>query len=605
MSTPTATFQKSETVDLDTFLTQIESKLRGPFSSLDLTKAVSACVLSGANVASQYLSNILEVLPRAEKVTQLRTLIGLLGLEPADDHNYAIEQILEAAQVAPFYEEWVRIIAGLVQGILFEEMIVRDEESIVESPESASPVEKNEVNQLLDKTCAEIIDRVQKLDRMTSIVDEETEHLLTQSDVDPLFAPYRYNLLSPSLLQSVLPESVSHCHFLINQTAEILNVDSKLEMEKAKEEQEHQLTGCISDKSVSSFATKKSTCFVEPNGSSSPDFERRKQPASRPKSSSMFIPSKPPPGGMRSVVGATGQLKPAVKPLLHQRKAGAAQSILAKGRRGRMMGLGGTAKASETAVNSPPPAPSLSVRRTAVTSLPSSRGVQKSKMKMIDVTEVQGLESKKQQDVAAAPLAQKGRKSQILSGKKRSNPTSSSDVVADKNSRLKKTDASRTPAGKPDRVSPSGNELPVISPKENAAVVVAPLHVATGAGELASAALLAYQSQKAPVNPAPVPATTETHRDGTAHKTKQQDWRQLLQQRSNRLSDKDRSRIQQFFVDRFNPTPEQSTCKIKLHEERTVDAKTGKSLKETYYLELDYENSTSTQTKKVKRYEDG
>jgi hypothetical protein len=42
--------------------------------------------------------------------------------------------------------------------------------------------------------------------------------------------------------------------------------------------------------------------------------------------------------------------------------------------------------------------------------------------------------------------------------------------------------------------------------------------------------------------------------------------------------------------------------KMKLHEERTTDPKTGNAVKETYYLELDYSNFTSKQSKKVKRY---
>jgi hypothetical protein len=60
--------------------------------------------------------------------------------------------------------------------------------------------------------------------------------------------------------------------------------------------------------------------------------------------------------------------------------------------------------------------------------------------------------------------------------------------------------------------------------------------------------------------------------------------------------------VQQFFVDRFNPTPAAPTYKMKLHEERTTDAKTSEPVKETYYLELDYRTFTSKQSKKVKRY---
>jgi hypothetical protein len=64
----------------------------------------------------------------------------------------------------------------------------------------------------------------------------------------------------------------------------------------------------------------------------------------------------------------------------------------------------------------------------------------------------------------------------------------------------------------------------------------------------------------------------------------------------------DRLRVQQFFVNHYNPTPEITKYKLKLHEERTTDPNTGEPVKETYYLELDYTNFTSQQSKKTKRY---
>lgn len=81
-----------------------------------------------------------------------------------------------------------------------------------------------------------------------------------------------------------------------------------------------------------------------------------------------------------------------------------------------------------------------------------------------------------------------------------------------------------------------------------------------------------------------------------------QDWQMLLQTRSNKLSIQDRFRVQKFFVQRFNPTPDQPVYKMKLHEERTTDPQTGQAMKETYYLELDYTTFTSKQSKKIKRY---
>jgi hypothetical protein len=42
--------------------------------------------------------------------------------------------------------------------------------------------------------------------------------------------------------------------------------------------------------------------------------------------------------------------------------------------------------------------------------------------------------------------------------------------------------------------------------------------------------------------------------------------------------------------------------KMKLHEQRTNDLESGQAIKETFYLELDYNSFTSKQSKKVKRY---
>jgi hypothetical protein len=481
-------------VDLDAFLTQIEAKLRAPFAAL-LDKALPE--------QDDYLSHLAAVLPRAEKVTQLRVLLGLLAWEPSVEHDPLLKEIVQAAQVAPVYEEWVRVLAGIV-----EEMLFGEDES-----------ERGEGNEMhLKKTCLEILDRLRKLEATT---DDDNAPV---DDADPLFVPFRYHLLPPQLLQSVLPEASVHAHFQINNEAEILQMDARVELEKAKEEHEHPRMGAAPNGVPPASAGTATT--VRPDMAPT---QRKPAAAARPKSS-MFLPSTKP----RAVAVGT-----AAKPTgLHQRKA--ALSLVMKGRRG-----GG---AAARAVPNRTAEPGRAVAAT------------KSKMKMIDVAEVQGLEQSKAKPQATPDGAGRGRKS-ILAGKKRPHPD---------------TETPRT-----------------VEPATKAPVVQAPApnEPAAGAGDLASAALLAYQQQAA------LP-----RRDSV--KAKQQDWRELLQQRSNRLSEDDRRRIQQFFVDHANPTPELTTYKMKVHEERTTDAKTGQAVKETYYLELDYTNYTSTQTKKVKRYGD-
>jgi hypothetical protein len=110
----------------------------------------------------------------------------------------------------------------------------------------------------------------------------------------------------------------------------------------------------------------------------------------------------------------------------------------------------------------------------------------------------------------------------------------------------------------------------------------------------------------------PQPAAVDTHLVDAQQQQQQQqangaakspqEWQVLLADRSNKLSSEDRFRVKQFFEEHYNPTPDKSVYKMKLHEERTHDHKTGAAIKETYYLELDYTSFTSKQSKKVKRY---
>ena len=552
-------------MDSDALLTQIESKLRGPFTSIDFAKAVSS-----ANIASnEYLSSALSVLPRAEKITQLRILIGTLGLEPSALHDDEIQQILATAQNGPLYEEWVRVISGIVEDILFRS--------------DSYPINKSEANRLLDKTSSEIVTRIKELEKDTAFREEETAQPLTQRDANPLFIPYRYKVLSPGLLDAIVPDSKVHCHFRTNPDSEILLMDMNMEIEKLKEEQDHHVAiSTFSKSELSAMKTETvATSLLHENN-------QRKSANVRVKSSSMFMPSKPRAGVGQAFVG-TGT---AAKQQLHQRKAGAAQALLAKGRRGRILqSSAGNAVAASTQAAMP----RQFAERTAVTTANTLRGgSHKSKMKMIDVAEVQGLESKKQQEVGKVP-APKSIRAHTLTGRKRPHDELGKEHLAA--SRGKKHDKSK-----------SALTVEKQSIEKDQAVKHGS-NVSSGemgnAGELASAALLAYQSRTTSIQPSTKSPYVATEvNDASLNMTKQQDWRELLQVRSNRLTEADRQRIQQFFVDRLNPTPQQRQYKMKLHEERTSDTATGKAMKETYYLELDYETYTSTQTKKVKRYDD-
>ena len=60
-------------------------------------------------------------------------------------------------------------------------------------------------------------------------------------------------------------------------------------------------------------------------------------------------------------------------------------------------------------------------------------------------------------------------------------------------------------------------------------------------------------------------------------------------------------RVQQFFTARTNPTPRVAVYKMKLHEERFLDSETGQNVKETLYLELDYNTFGYKKLRKIKK----
>ena len=72
-------------------------------------------------------------------------------------------------------------------------------------------------------------------------------------------------------------------------------------------------------------------------------------------------------------------------------------------------------------------------------------------------------------------------------------------------------------------------------------------------------------------------------------------------EKSNKLSDEDRHRVIQFFNNRVNPTPDIPVYKTKLHEEKFIDPATQLTVKETYYIELDYNTFGYKKVRKIKK----
>lgn len=689
--------------DLDAFLTLLESKLRGPFSSLDLAKTITTNQLRGPISKNEYLQNVGQVLNRAEKSTQLRLLIGLLGLDPSDETDDEIHSILTNAQTkSQHVEEWVRVISGLVHGIMFVGSVNEGKDDMSDAGDdhvnAAVPLRGEEANEILEKTCNEIIERVRRIEResMNETKDDDgdvddssskVDSALAMSDVDPTFAPFRFSLLNKHILDKALPEVTYHNHFQINDEAEVLNMDSKLEAMKAQEEYEHSLQSMPQSAKDTSKNNKAASDGALPI---LPGMQRKSGTApglnkgvvNRPKTN-MFIPTKKPAFTMPNP-----KLQ---KPGLKIRKAGAAQDLL-KSKKSRLMmaggvgagagGGGGVATGSGLGSHAGTGGSGLvgnAISRGRANRLMQNSSTGASRMKILDMNEVQGLEKEKVEKEQQQLMAGKVRKRSTLAtvGQKRkaavtmnnesntnklaklANDNDSNHDDEDDDDNNKKSNQGRAHVDKnsfadihDDDDGQNGNGLHADfgnstnrnghggyanngdndqrfddeNQKPRATLggaFAAAAHTDltspfADAGALATAALNAYQAQLGMQRPplaaaaaagGAVAASPPAHHTAAAPTPtphhRQLDWRSWIKEKSNKLSSEDRFRIQQFFVDKYNPTPDQTTFKMKLHEERTSDPKTGEAVKATYYLELDYNTFTCKQSKKIKRYHDG
>lgn len=242
-----------------------------------------------------------------------------------------------------------------------------------------------------------------------------------------------------------------------------------------------------------------------------------------------------------------------MKGTLHTRKAGAAQSLLGKNRRGGRLGTMGRTGTVGTGVTGV-----AGTGGTGASSRAQKFANSKSKMKMIDVTEVQGLNKEHQQ--REDQIAQEETREQRALARKRKILEDAAEKGLVAAPKIRKLEEEQRKSAKPI----FGNTT-----------------------------------------------TTKTGEESTSSKATENgsgsdddEWKMILKERSNKLSDDDKERAQQFYTNnKYNPTPDQKIYKMKLHEERMTDPNTGQAMKETYYLELNYETGKTKQSKKIKRYD--
>ena len=596
--------------DLDLFLAGVEGKLRGPFTPLELTKVLTTPALRNGLSISAYCDNLAAVFGRTDKVIQMRILLALAGLllqnekiaDEADAIQTTIFEILRDAQSSGGQEEWVRMISGLIERILKPAVDDDDDDDEQENDDSSA---SSPVVTMLQTACKDILDSVQTLCQETTADEDNAQELpedddnvlhLTEADVDPTLAPFRYSLLKPAILDHITPEVAAQPHFKIDTAASILQEDARLERNKAAEEAEHN-NNVISRNTKSLAGSGTANNKVITPGPIMPGVQTTKRVTANGKStvkpkpkSSLFVNTKKPIPS----TGGTG--------LRMKTSGGATSRLLGKGRTiqpNATTGGGGAAGIK--------PKTSLLTGFAGRSKLQNNKA---SKMKMMDVSEVQGLAKEKEQQSSSAatvkpgPAAKKGLK------KRKLDEATPSSLKPAKIAKAATTTAGKHTAAAPEPPPGAVTASPPPPDSKTAPAAATPAappvaNPALAAGALAAAALSNYQKQMAAVpkqgtSPPPPPPPPSAAAPPAPAAPQQLDWRSLLATKSNKLTPDDRRRIQLFFEARQNPTPTQSTYRVKLHEERIED--NGETVKWTYYLNLNYADWTSTQSKKRKKY---
>ena len=118
------------------------------------------------------------------------------------------------------------------------------------------------------------------------------------------------------------------------------------------------------------------------------------------------------------------------------------------------------------------------------------------------------------------------------------------------------------------------------------------------------------QRTSSPTRPGIKQEESATKATGTTSTKDSEWWQTLLRDRANKMSGDDRVRVEKFFTTTnaaersalLLPSEGGPVYKMKIHEQRGKDPVSGQEIKETFYLELDYDTGASNQSKKVKRY---
>jgi len=679
--------------DLDAFLLLLESRLRADFTSPDLSRTIStqgtgagaaASALPSGNPSSpsKFLRLIGKVFHRAAKPIKLRALMSVLGLEPdrfiekngsslqGNSIGYSgmqnkepldlekrktdsiVWELLSKAEQDD--EQWVRLVAGILRGIMFCSANEIDHVLYATSNDSSTKLTAScrgkaaqkqlrkiteEVLQSLQKSSVEASKQLEKIttkmQTKSGDVGDESENiirsLLIKKDACPTFVPFHYALLSSGSTQSIIPEIMDNSHFSPNMNVDIFKIDAEVEEKRAEEEskemqlQKNRSTALNVNGSMAGRST-----GVGPGGRLNARVPsdaimagrmrgrfanisgRGGRSGSTDTASSLLRPSRPGMigrgGRASSVVGRAGMAGRALdgrgRRLGTTGRIGGSTAGARGGMANRLDNAGrlGGGRASAVAASRAPLQRRVPGSTRAMLNASGRGGVgtggEPSKMKVIDVTEVEGLnraqkerEKMEQQNSVEARKAERKRKLLEQAAK--------SGLKCNRDKRINVAPAATNEGHQSQNVNnneDNGNEIQ--TRQED------PYSIPDGSFDVSLQSGLESYTAGLENN------TTQVHQNRN-HEQKsheqQQGWESLLE-KSNKLSDQDRQNIHEFFENRktANPIPSadpngDSVWKVKLNEEKTVDPQTGEVVKETLYLELDYRTFGFKKTRKIKR----
>jgi len=210
----------------EVFLASIEAKLRSPFSSFTVSKAIER-----DSNPTRFVENIKHLVfekaessAKVDKTLKLRVLISLLGLEenilqkiasssfqPALNTNILWELLQNAQEEDE--EIWVRIIGGYIQGMMYGSLKDSEREAENVSWSQRDLLQKNgrEVDNKFAKTNSKIIKETLKA--FEKKMKECTNSPLNKRDEIQFYAPTKYQLLEKKILLNHNPSLFENLDF--------------------------------------------------------------------------------------------------------------------------------------------------------------------------------------------------------------------------------------------------------------------------------------------------------------------------------------------------------------------------------------------------------